>query len=126
MAAPYRACIRSRSLNKCWQARRDSNPQHPVLETGALPVGATGLHVVKRPSENCTLRCLFRLTVYSMRTAPRAKFLGFQTFRGLLLVFGCRVISFFTLRTLQRNDVAHKKNLEASSQKPEARMVVPY
>src|SRR5262245_16952421 len=27
-----------------WQARRDSNPQHPVLETGALPVGATGLH----------------------------------------------------------------------------------
>ena len=26
-----------------WQARRDSNPQHPVLETGALPIGATGL-----------------------------------------------------------------------------------
>ena len=24
-------------LNK-WQARRDSNPQHPVLETGALPL----------------------------------------------------------------------------------------
>jgi hypothetical protein len=21
-----------------WQARRDSNPQHPVLETGALPL----------------------------------------------------------------------------------------
>src|SRR5215831_3682154 len=37
--------------NKCWQARRDSNPQHPVLETGALPVGATGLHFVKRPSK---------------------------------------------------------------------------
>ena len=28
---------------KRWQARRDSNPQHPVLETGALPVRATGL-----------------------------------------------------------------------------------
>lgn len=27
-----------------WQARRDSNPQHPVLETGALAVRATGLH----------------------------------------------------------------------------------
>ena len=26
-----------------WQARRDSNPQHPVLETGALAVRATGL-----------------------------------------------------------------------------------
>ena len=23
---------------KYWQARRDSNPQHPVLETGALPI----------------------------------------------------------------------------------------
>ena len=21
-----------------WQARRESNPQHPVLETGALPI----------------------------------------------------------------------------------------
>ena len=27
-----------------WQARRDSNPQHPVLETGALPIRATGLY----------------------------------------------------------------------------------
>lgn len=25
------------------QARQDSNPQHPVLETGALPIRATGL-----------------------------------------------------------------------------------
>ena len=30
-------------IEKGWQARRDSNPQHPVLETGALPVRATGL-----------------------------------------------------------------------------------
>ena len=27
-----------------WQARRDSNPQHPDLESGALSVRATGLH----------------------------------------------------------------------------------
>ena len=26
-----------------WQARRDSNPHHPDLESGALTVGATGL-----------------------------------------------------------------------------------
>ena len=26
-----------------WQARRDSNPHHAVLETAALPIGATGL-----------------------------------------------------------------------------------
>ncbi len=30
-----------------WQARRDSNPQHPDLESGALAVRATGLHFVK-------------------------------------------------------------------------------
>src|SRR4029079_9285564 len=62
MAAPFfklRAialalvCIRS-CTDKYWQARRDSNPQHPVLETGALPVGATGLHIAKKPSGNCT------------------------------------------------------------------------
>ena len=29
---------------KKWQARRDSNPQHPDLESGALTVRATGLH----------------------------------------------------------------------------------
>jgi hypothetical protein len=27
-----------------WQARRDSNPQHPDLESGALPIRATGLY----------------------------------------------------------------------------------
>jgi hypothetical protein len=32
------------NLSYNWQARRDSNPQHPVLETGALAVRATGLH----------------------------------------------------------------------------------
>jgi hypothetical protein len=26
-----------------WQARRDSNPQLPDLESGALPIRATGL-----------------------------------------------------------------------------------
>src|SRR5438105_7037117 len=58
MAAPYRACVRSRSRKKCWQARRDSNPQHPVLETGALPVGATGLHFAKRPSKHSTRKVI--------------------------------------------------------------------
>ena len=30
-------------IKKMWQARRDSNPHHPDLESGALAVGATGL-----------------------------------------------------------------------------------
>lgn len=32
------------TAHKNWQARRDSNPQHPDLESGALAVRATGLH----------------------------------------------------------------------------------
>jgi hypothetical protein len=30
-------------LTERWQARRDSNPHHPDLESGALAVRATGL-----------------------------------------------------------------------------------
>ena len=30
--------------HRIWQARRDSNPHHPDLESGALAVRATGLH----------------------------------------------------------------------------------
>ncbi len=26
------------AIKPFWQARRDSNPQHPILETGALPI----------------------------------------------------------------------------------------
>ncbi len=33
-------------ISKKWQARRDSNPQHPDLESGALTVRATGLHYI--------------------------------------------------------------------------------
>ncbi len=43
---PYpakRPSIARESLQK-WQARRDSNPQHPDLESGALTVRATGLY----------------------------------------------------------------------------------
>ena len=31
-------CIELATVLRIWQARRDSNPQPPVLETGALPV----------------------------------------------------------------------------------------
>lgn len=32
------AFLKEPSLFKGWQERRDSNPQHPVLETGTLPI----------------------------------------------------------------------------------------
>jgi hypothetical protein len=41
---PAKAALRHDVVSIKWQARRDSNPQHPVLETGALAVRATGLH----------------------------------------------------------------------------------
>jgi hypothetical protein len=37
----YLQCLNCVSM--LWQARRDSNPHHPDLESGALTVGATGL-----------------------------------------------------------------------------------
>src|SRR3972149_1212845 len=40
-----------------WQARRDSNPQHPVLETGALAVGATGLYSGTLPIMSHERKC---------------------------------------------------------------------
>ncbi len=33
-----------RGFYKKWQVRRESNPQPPDLESGALPIGATDLH----------------------------------------------------------------------------------
>jgi hypothetical protein len=39
----------SNTALKLWQAWRDSNPQHPVLETGALTVRATGLRCIHSP-----------------------------------------------------------------------------
>ena len=37
------SCFFSLYTNKKWQARRDSNPHPPDLESGALPIRATGL-----------------------------------------------------------------------------------
>ncbi len=31
-------CMRATPVERAWQARRDSNPQQPVLETGTLPI----------------------------------------------------------------------------------------
>ena len=39
-----------------WQAKRDSNPQPPVLETGALPVELLAFEV---PSAECELGTYF-------------------------------------------------------------------
>ena len=43
---PYEVYGLSRTSYGAWQARRDSNPHHPDLESGALTVRATGLSLV--------------------------------------------------------------------------------
>ena len=89
-----------------WQARRDSNPQHAVLETAALPIGATGLQSPEKPFAKY-IKPLFRLAMHGMRPASPAELFRFQPFRVLLLVLCCRIIAFFAVMTLQGNDVSH-------------------
>jgi hypothetical protein len=52
LIAPYRfrrcpvhSFCTARINSTRWQARRDSNPQHPDLESDALPIRATGLQL---------------------------------------------------------------------------------
>ena len=69
------------------QARRDSNPQHPVLETGALPVRATGLHFRKE------LHRLPGLFVRRMLVAKTTELAKFDAFRVEAFVLGRVVVA---------------------------------
>ena len=85
------------------QARQDSNPQHPVLETGALPVGATGL--LKSP--------LFYTAFFVQRmfTTTGAVFFEFELCgRTFLVLVRCVILSLANL-TYERNELSHKRIL---------------
>ncbi len=43
IARPFRLILTLLPVPLTWQARRESNPEPPDLESGALPVRATGL-----------------------------------------------------------------------------------
>ena len=79
-----------------WQARRDSNPHHAVLETAALPIGATGLQSF-----------LLRFPMHRMMTTSPAELLRLETFGVFLLVLRHRVIAFLAVTALQSNDISH-------------------
>ena len=74
--------------SKKWQARRDSNPQHPDLESGALSIRATGL---------CPYY-LFGLSVQFMPPAKLAVLIQLQAVLHGAFVFSCDVISLLTFR----------------------------
>src|SRR6056297_3012689 len=94
-----------------WQARRDSNPQHPVLETGALAIRATGLQAtypcdrIARPPN-----ALFRFAVRCMLLTKTAVFAELQLVRCVLLVLGRRIVALLALGASQRHDIAHDSN----------------
>ena len=84
------------------QARKDSNLQPAVLETVALPVGATGL--------------FFHFLVNSMLAFRRTIFLKLDTLGLFLLVFHARVIDALAFGTLEMDNFSHGAN--HSVQKP--------
>src|SRR5207247_11280972 len=88
-----------------------SYPQHPVFETGAPPVVATGLYVCLHAQQTILhYRTLFRLAMNRMMPASRTKLLRLQAFGIFPLVLGRGVISFLAVRTLQSNDISHKNS----------------
>ena len=84
-----------------WQARRDSNPQHPVLETGALPIRATGLYLIQ-PNPK-----LLGLLVRSMLSTETAVFAKLQLCRFGFLIFSCGIIFLLALSAAKGNNVSH-------------------
>ena len=84
-----RGPLRTHSSCFNWQARRDSNPQHPVLETGALAVRATGLF---SPSY-----LLSRCRVWSWQNWQN--FLKREPIGGPPLVLGGRIVPALTCGT---------------------------
>jgi hypothetical protein len=101
-----------------WQARRDSNPHHPDLESGALSVRATGLFYIcmerrgalkrakewTKPSSSSFLFCF---PVKSMGMAEPAVFLQLQFTCRFLFVLCRIIISLLALRTGKYYNVSH-------------------
>jgi hypothetical protein len=84
-----------------WQARRDSNPQPPVLETGAL---AVELLAYTRFAP-CLL--LLGLPMKSMGTTEFTILLELKLVGSILLILGRRIVPPLTFCTSQGNNVSH-------------------
>ena len=100
---------------KRWQARRDSNPQHPDLESDALPLELLA----------CIIRChrrhpetpglcrsdgcrLLRFLMQCMFSAETTIFIKLQFIRSRPLIFRSRVVSSFAFGTSEGYDDSHR------------------
>ena len=99
--AHFSSCLPQFLYQQAWQ---DSNLQRMVLETIALPIGATGLYPRQRTSWPNLFLCFFMNNAF---TARRAEFLQFNPFWLLAFVFGTVVINAIALSALKMNCLAH-------------------
>ena len=100
-----------------WQARRDSNPQPPVLETGALPIELLaflmGLCSQSRPLEGPARRprtpasYLLRLSMGVYASDTIGQYFLISRRSGRPFVLGRAVVTPLALLARQRNNVAH-------------------
>ena len=67
---------------------------------------------------------LLRLAMNSMMPTSGAKFLCFQPLGILPSVLGCGIVSFLTVRALQRNDFPHKSSDAAKMHKTHNNFVI--
>ncbi len=87
-----------------WQGRRDSNPQHSVLETDALPLE---LLPCKKANPFQGLAFEFHLFVKCVLVTARTKFLRLELFRMSLRVFARSVVDLTTLTAFEPNIDSH-------------------
>ena len=88
-----------------WQARRDSNPQHPDLESDALPLELLAC-MIRFASGNC----LFGFFVRRMLTTKPTIFVKLQFIRRRAFILGCRIISSFAISARKGNYDSHLKD----------------
>src|SRR3954452_24131392 len=86
------------STPKDWQARRESNPQPPVLETGALPIELLAYTFIRQ---------LLRSFVSRVFPTEAAVLAEFQPLGRLLLVLRRAVVAPLTFEAREADDVSH-------------------
>ena len=94
------------SLFKKWQARRDSNPQHPDLESGALAIRATGLQKTRSAYSK-----LFGFLMSRMALTEATVLVKLQLVWSVLLVLCCCVVPALTLGASKSDNVTHNSYL---------------